>query len=193
MKNFPKTFSLKNNIRISTTKFLPIIYIFVSIILVAILGLSLISIFNLPVNIKVYTVSTGSMSPAIFKGSTIIIHKNSSYRVGDIITFFPREAPPELKNRVPTTHRIINVINAEGKVSYQTKGDTNEGKDLEFVEKDAVLGKVIVSIPLIGYPIQFVKTLPGFLLLVIVPCVYVIVTEIMTIKNELQNKRKSNK
>ena len=67
---------------------------------------------------------------------------------------------------------------------YRTKGDANKSADPEFVSKQNVVGKLVFSIPLVGYLMAFVKTLPGLVIFVFIPAVIIISEEIANIKTE---------
>jgi len=104
-------------------------------------------------NYKLVCILSGSMEPAIGMGSLTIV-KNVSpeeLAVNDVITFKLIEGSETL-----VTHRIIN-INSDGN-SFITKGDGNNVPDSSPVYYDHVIGKVVLSIPLLGYIINFLKT-----------------------------------
>ena len=96
-------------------------------------------------------VLTGSMSPAIEPNDIIVCRKQSSYAVGDIITFDAGGSS--------VTHRIVSVSEA----GMHTKGDANNTEDSQPVGQEQVIGKVIFVIPKIGAAVGFFKTLPGVL------------------------------
>ena len=75
---------------------------------------------------------------------------------------------------------------ATGKL-FTTKGDANEDPDGEKVPAKDVVGKVMFSIPFIGAVVAYAKTLPGFVLFIIVPTIAIIFSEILNIKKELSS------
>ncbi len=84
------------------------------------------------------SVLSGSMEPTFLTGSIIAIEPTkdgSKYQKGDVITF-------KEKDEKIITHRIIGVKDTNGKVMYETKGDNNNGPDLEPVLADNVIGKI---------------------------------------------------
>src|SRR3989344_7818777 len=98
-------------------------YIFFgALILVALIVV--ISAFPIQGNIKIKVVESGSMEPAIKTGSVALIRPASSYKIGDIITF-----EGNFKNakgqKVPTTHRIVEMRAERGNPIYITKGDAH--------------------------------------------------------------------
>jgi len=125
-------------------------------------------------------VYTGSMEPAIPVGSVVVIKPvdPETLREGDIICF-------QLSESTSVTHRIINVTD-EG---FKTKGDANEDPDQGIVKKENIIGKVIFTIPFIGYLGYFVRTPLGFILLIILPVSIIIIMEIRNIVKELRKQK----
>ncbi|MGG2093117.1 signal peptidase I SipW [Bacillus sp. S13(2024)] len=112
------------------------------------------------------TVLSGSMEPTFLTGSIIAIEPTkdgSKYKKGDVITF------KEKDNKL-ITHRIIDVQNVNGKVSYQTKGDNNNGPDLQPVLAENVVGKYAdITVPYVGYLLNYANSKAGAALLLIIP------------------------
>jgi signal peptidase len=128
------------------------------------------------------------MEPALHVGSIVIIAPQTNYKVGDVITF------GEIGNaKTPTTHRIKDVKIVDGNAVYLTQGDANESADSHEVAQSEVVGKVLFSIPFIGYALNFVKQPLGFGLVIIIPAVLIIWEEMKKINRELaKNRKKSN-
>lgn len=82
-------------------------------------------------NLNVFIVKSGSMNPILEIGDMIIVKKFDQYSEGDIITF--------KENKSFITHRIVRIQDNK----YITKGDYNNTEDLELVEYENVVGKVI--------------------------------------------------
>lgn len=140
----------------------------------------------IPGNIEVKIVQSGSMEPAIKTGALSVIKPSSRYSVGDVIMF-----GPDTKTQVPTTHRIVADEVRSGVFYYTTKGDANEDPDPQAVAQSEVIGKVLFSIPYLGYLLDFAKKPVGFALLVGVPAVLVIFGELEKIWREIKKvKRK---
>ena len=100
---------------------------------------------------KVYgvAVATGSMTPNINIGDTVIVEKLSEEELlnldlGQIIAFE--------KDGILIVHRIVDMYYKEGELVYQTKGDNNPDVDNYVVEVNKVKGIVRFRIPYIGYP-----------------------------------------
>lgn len=135
---------------------------------------------------RLYVVKSGSMEPAIHTGSIVLNINQTDYQTGDTITF-------KIKNSKDTvTHRITEVrTDANGDTFYVVKGDANDAPDSEYVSKDTVVGKVSFSIPLLGYLIAFIKTLPGLLIFIIIPATIIVYDEIKNIHTEFAKIRRA--
>ncbi|SFJ47248.1 signal peptidase, endoplasmic reticulum-type [Halobacillus dabanensis] len=112
------------------------------------------------------TVLSGSMEPTFQTGSIVAIEPTddgTQYKKGDVITFLREEG-------VLVTHRIIEVKGSGENTSYVTKGDNNDGADLEPVLASNVVGKYVdFTVPYIGYVMDFANSKLGSLLLLVVP------------------------
>lgn len=141
------------------------------------LGITILVIFFLfsqikfPGSYQFFLVQSGSMSPTINTGDLIVIKPVHQYYPDDIITFNSNQ-------NFTTTHRLIRVVNQ----SYFTKGDANTTEDQEIINSSQVLGKVFFTIPKIGYFITFIKSLPGLIILIIIPSALIIYQEFLEIK-----------
>lgn len=139
------------------------------------------SILPIPGGVKTFVVQSGSMEPSIGTGSVVVVKGAESYAVGDVITFGPRS-----KTKPPTTHRILEV-KEDG--NFVTKGDANEEEDIRTVSRYEVIGKVIVSIPWVGYAVAAAQKPWGFAVIVVIPAVIIIWEEIGKIRGEIRKKR----
>jgi signal peptidase len=134
---------------------------------------------------KTFVVLSGSMEPKIHTGSVVAIKPAKSYAVGDVITF-----GENTKTKSPTTHRIAEIKNENGVKIFVTKGDANNAPDLKTVTEKEILGKVLFSVPYVGYAVNTAQKPVGFLLIVIIPAVIIIYEEIQNIKREFIKLRK---
>lgn len=128
--------------------------------------------------VKSFVVLTGSMSPLIPAGSVVYSHSQNNYGNGDIITFE--------QNGVTVTHRVVEKISKDNKTFYKTRGDANNITDSEPVAAENVVGKVELFVPAIGKLIMFLKTLPGFFTLIILPTLIFVGFELFNIRKEIE-------
>lgn len=160
-------------------------YIFVTLIIAVALML-LMSTVPVPGNIKVKIVQSGSMEPTIMTGGIIVIRPASLYEVGDIITF-----GKDTKTQIPTTHRIVKKEGSGLNAVFTTKGDANDAEDPKPTNYSEIGGKVLFTLPYLGYILSFAKKPMGFVLLVGVPALIIILDEIQKIIGEVRKiKRK---
>jgi len=134
---------------------------------------------------KAYIVQSGSMQPAIKTGSVVISSPAPIFSPGEVVTY--RQTPGS-KNLI--THRIEARYFPDGidkDPVYQTSGDANEDFDPGHIEHSQVVGKVILTIPYLGYVANFAKQPYGFILLVIVPATIVIYEELKGLFKEITN------
>ena len=92
----------------------------------------------------------------------------------------------------PTTHRIFEIKENNGQKIFITKGDANNSPDMKEVLANEVKGKVLFSLPYIGYAVDFAKKPFGFMLIIIIPAAAIISDEIRKIKAEVVRLREKN-
>jgi len=88
------------------------------------------------------------------------------------------------------THRVVEVSNDSWALSFRTAGDSNANPDGNAVLAENVVGKVWFHVPFLGYLSSFVTTRLGFILLIVVPGMFIISLEVRTIIAELRSMRK---
>ncbi len=104
----------------------------------------------------IYTVVSGSMEPAIPIGSLIYIEKNQpeDMKEKDIIAFYGgRDAAAII------THRVVENRVLMGE--FITKGDANAAEDKNPIPYEDFIGKVRLSIPMVGGAAQVFTSTPG--------------------------------
>ena len=160
-----------------------IYYLFIAFIILIAICLAG-SMLPIPENYKIMIVQSGSMAPAIKTGSIVIVKPSPDYKVGDIITFgdFSR-------TKIPTTHRIVEVKNENGEISYITKGDANNAPDQKEVLEKEIIGKELFNIPYFGFVVAFAQKPIGFALLIVFPAMIVILDELKNIWKELKKMK----
>jgi signal peptidase len=152
------------------------------LLIAAVMALALLllgTLVPIPGNLKVKIVQSGSMEPAIKTGGIVIDKAKSSYKVGDVITF-----GADTKIQIPTTHRIVAISNDSNPV-YTTKGDANDAPDQVTTHLSDIHGKVIFTVPYVGYVLDFARKPLGFALLVGLPAALIILEELGKIVKEV--------
>lgn len=130
--------------------------------------------------IRSFVVLTGSMTPTLPVGSISFTIESNTYYPNDVIAF--------RQGDVVVTHRITNWYNQKNELLYETKGDANNAPDQTLVPAKNIIGKNIFQIPYIGNILFYIKTLPGFITLVIFPTLIFILLEMWNIKRELEKE-----
>ena len=108
-----------------------------------------------------FVVLSGSMEPAMSPGDVVIVDASGPVEAGDVITYRTGA------DTVPTTHRVVGVQDG----GYETKGDANGNADTGLVGPEAVIGRVVLTIPLVGHVILWANTPVGYVTLVVAPLV----------------------
>jgi signal peptidase len=101
------------------------------------------------------------MEPAIPMGAVVIATPVAAEElvVGDVVSLKVGE------QQAIFTHRITRVLEREGAVWLQTKGDANEAEDPSIIPATAVIGRIAVTLPYAGYLVRLLSTAQGVLFL----------------------------
>lgn len=137
-----------------------------------------------------YVVLTGSMLPEIQVKDVVVTKKvdADALKVGDIITFASSDS--RFTGTI-ITHRILKKNqDADGNITFQTKGDNNNVADSALVQPNNIYGKVIVKIPKLGYLQDFLATQGGWIIVILLPCVTVISYDVVKLAKGIKNKNK---
>ncbi len=114
-------------------------------------------------------VLSGSMEPDIKTGSIIFIKvasEGDQFEKGDVITFITKE-------NFLVTHRIAEVKDRGS--HFITKGDNNNGPDLEPVHIKNIVGRYTgLTIPYVGYAFKITETRLGAALILLLPGILLI-------------------
>ena len=132
-----------------------------------------------------FVIISPSMEPTIKVEDAIIVKKTniSKIKKGDIITF---NSTDERFAGTTITHRVIEVLDStNGVPMVRTKGDNNNVEDATLVENKDLVGKVILRIPKVGYIQYLLSTAYGWFAIVIIPCMGIIIYDIMKIFKRL--------
>ena len=129
---------------------------------------------------SVYTVVSTSMEPTINVYDVIIntrVDKPSDIKQGDVITF---TSTWQVTYGMTITHRVIGTKKLDdGSICYITRGDNNTQEDQACVKENNVIGVVKAVIPGLGRIQTFLSSSLGWLLIIIVPALYIIVKDIL--------------
>ena len=141
-------------------------------------------------NYRMFTVVTGSMEPKYNVGDVLIAKekKPSEIKVGDAISYLADKG--EAKNNV-VTHQVVSIAKDEnGKYLFHSKGIANLIED-PVVHEDQLYGVVVYKTKLLSSVRKIISTDTGMLVFIIIPIVYIIVSEMIAILIEKEEKRRS--
>ncbi|MFD2728382.1 signal peptidase I [Enterococcus camelliae] len=112
--------------------------------------------FEMPIQIR--SVVSGSMEPSILIGSIVIsVNENiKKINVNDIVSY-------KATNGEVVTHRVLKKKIGDNHLYLITKGDANNVSDQDRVNEKKLLGKVVLTIPLLGYMFLFLQTPSGLI------------------------------
>ena len=122
-----------------------------------------------------HKVLSGSMRPTFEVGGMIITKPvkledikpgDHEERTGDVIAFRLERGGEEEQ----ITHRVVDVIELEGKLWFQTWGDANEEPDPDLVTSEGdTIRKVYFHVPYLGYVASFMQSRLAFVVMIIIP------------------------
>lgn len=104
----------------------------------------------------IYSVVSGSMEPAIPVGSLVYIKDSApeDMQVDEVIAFYGAR-----DSNAIITHRVVENRVVMGE--FITKGDANQTEDMNPVPYDNFIGKVVLSVPVIGKLALMLTSLTG--------------------------------
>ena len=145
-----------------------------------------VSIFNY----RMFTVVTGSMKPKYDIGDVLLAKEvdPETIEIGDTISYLGYSGS---FNGKVITHKVVDIERDEktNKLVFHTQGLTNVIEDPE-VPQDLVYGKVVYKSLILSLVYKIVSTNIGFYLFIIVPILYIIISEIIsTLINKEEKKR----
>jgi signal peptidase len=117
---------------------------------------------------QIKSVLSGSMEPGIQTGSIVALKPGGDmnrFKKGDVITF-------RNEDNLLITHRVVEATmnNATGEAMYRTKGDNNDAPDMNPTSSTNVVAEYTgVTVPYVGYAMNFAVSKAGSVVLMIVP------------------------
>jgi len=156
-----------------------------TIVLISVVLLLIFTAFNPVKSFQVLRVMSGSMEPKIKVGSIVFVQKVKPeiLKENDVITYTSLE-----DSNISITHRLIAIEEKEGKTVFKTQGDANNSEDIDEVSPSQIKGKVVFSLPFLGYLSVWIRKPLGFGLLVILPALLIVISEILNIKKTIEKE-----
>ncbi len=153
----------------------------ISIFIILVIGVIIIQrVFNNNVAVfgyRIFTVATGSMEPEYKVLDIIFVRevKTNSLEIGDDVVYMGKEG--DFQNKI-ITHRIIDILKEENKISFKTKGIANPTED-PLIYEDQLFGKVIFRSKILSFINKIINNPIGFYLLIVLPVAILIFLEII--------------
>lgn len=103
---------------------------------------------------EVFAVTSGSMEPGIPVGAAVAVEPLDPREVvvGDVLSFH-QDGTGGI-----TTHRVVAVEDSGGELRFTTQGDANRVPDGRRVPAGAVIGRVVLDVPVAGYALDVLAT-----------------------------------
>jgi len=97
-------------------------------------------------------VRSGSMEPAIGTGDVVVVKtvRPAEVSTGQVVTFRDATRDDHL-----VTHRVVRVVRVDGRYDFVTRGDANTAEERWSVGAGGSIGAVRATIPMIGYPLNW--------------------------------------
>ncbi len=140
-------------------------------------------LFGFHINVIV----SGSMEPELEIGDVIVgrsYRRGQELAVGDVITY--RGEAGTFAGKM-ITHEVIRIEEINGERIITTQGTANNAADAPIGE-DQILSVMVYKTFLIKYIYSIISSTAGFLLLVALPLVIIIVSEVVSIVKQLKEK-----
>lgn len=101
-------------------------------------------------------------------GDVIVVKNQNDYQVRQVVTF--RDSGGRI-----VTHRIVDIK----KDIFITMGDANRTTDNGSIHFNQIIGKLVFTIPKLGFLVVFSKSIFGVAIFMVIPGVYIIVSEVL--------------
>lgn len=141
------------------------------------------SYYSSKTGIDMFIVKSGSMEPTIPTGSIIITKKQNFVQIGDIVTFHS----PNI-DKIPVTHRIIDIKKDSNSEKIYTQGDANNGPDLGNIKNSDIIGTLLFHIPYVGYIVSISRNPYALAILLFIPASILLISEFKK-KNQNQHEQ----
>jgi len=131
---------------------------------------------------SIYAIVSESMEPTINKFDVIVntkVDEIKDVKINDVITFI---STWKITYGMTITHRVVGTKTLDnGEICLVTRGDNNTNEDATCVEKSNLIGVTKAVIPGLGKIQYFLSSSIGWLLVILVPALYIIIKDILKI------------
>lgn len=134
--------------------------------------------------VRFFSVLSGSMEPELSTGSLVVTAPESlvgAIEKGDVVSYVADE------NLTVVTHRVVAYDSLQG--TYTTQGDANGSEDPPVLKAN-IVGKVVFSVPFVGYPLSYLSTMTGKIIVVTAALVLVLLIALINLLRQQKPKRR---
>lgn len=113
-----------------------------------------------------FVVSSRSMVPTLEIGDILVIQDGATFsdlKRGDLIVFYR----PLIRDLI-IVHRVVAITDAGGERLVTTKGDANTAPDARPVREADYIGRVIFTLPRVGYLTTWLAPPVNYLLIAVI-------------------------
>jgi len=146
---------------------------------------------------SIYAIVSESMEPTINKFDVIVntkVDDIEDVKINDVITFI---STWKITYGMTITHRVVGTKTLDnGDICLVTRGDNNTNEDATCVEESNIIGVTKAVIPGLGKIQYFLSSSIGWLLVILIPALYIIVKDIIKIfvlKKDIKKDKKAEK
>lgn len=160
------------------------------LVILALMGITALPFLLPRIGWQADPVLSSSMEPALPYGALAFTRITDPYsgsiKEGDILVY---RHPQNEQMRI--CHRVVAIEYIGLQPNFRTKGDANERNDTYLVFPSFVEGVVDFHMPFIGRISEFSRTLAGKVVLLVIPGLLVVATEVRSIWRNLSGRERS--
>lgn len=119
-------------------------------------------------------VKSASMEPNLPVGSLAIYQLQAEYQSGEIVAY--QQGDGEEGRLI--IHRIVKKNERNKQITYLTQGDATQYLSPNPIYEGEIKGKLIGSIPQLGFAFEWLKNPQGIAVMILIPLVLFIVSEL---------------
>lgn len=137
---------------------------------------------------RTFVIVSNSMSPELTVGDVILVKQKpiKDITFGDIISY--KGMSGDFEGKI-ITHKVEQIKEEDNHTIFYTKGEANTALD-PAVYDDQVYGVVTYKFIFFSIISKIIRNTFGFILLIVIPLIYIYYSEIIDIKDRIKEKRK---
>lgn len=136
---------------------------------------------------RTFIIVSASMEPKLKIGDVILV-KNTNpedIKINDIVSY--KGESENFKNKI-ITHQVKNIKIENDRYIYYTKGSSNNSID-PAVYEEQLYGVMVYKFFILSLISKMIRNVIGFTLLIIVPLLLLFITEVVSIRKEIDERR----